>query len=465
MTDRLFRGRVRRIHFIGIGGTGMNGIAEVLLRLGFDVVGSDLKASETVSRLEGLGAKVFIGHAASNVDGADVVVKSTAVTVDNPEVQAAHAQGIPVIPRAEMLAELMGLSHGIAVAGSHGKTTTTSLIATVLGRAGLDPTVVIGGKLNQLGSNAQLGQGDYMVAEADESDGSFLWLRPTLAVVTNLDLEHVDYWTGGLDALKEAFVEFLNRLPFYGLAVLCVDAENVQALLPRLTRRVVTYGTSAHADVRITNLSCEGAGTFFDVSVGGADKGRVHLNLLGAHNALNAAAAVAIAEELGVPFEQTQRALMEFGGVDRRLTPRGTERGVLVLDDYGHHPTEIRATLGAVRNAHTARRVVVVFQPHRYSRTAAFLDEFGRAFNAADVVRVLPVYAAGEAAIPGVDHDALVASMRRQGHRDVASLSSVEGAAAELGTLVQPDDVVVTMGAGSVTQVGPALLQVLAGEG
>lgn len=464
MTDRLFRGRVRRIHFIGIGGTGMSGIAEVLLRLGFDVAGSDLKASETVQRLRGLGATVFMGHEPGNVEGADVVVKSTAVTMENPEVQAAVAQGVPVIPRAEMLAELMGLSHGIAVAGSHGKTTTTSLIATVLDQAGLDPTVVIGGKLNQLGSNAQLGQGDYMVAEADESDGSFLWLRPTLAVVTNLDLEHVDYWTEGLESLKDAFVEFLNRLPFYGLGVLCVDAENVQAILPRLTRRVVTYGTSAQADVHITNLSAEGGGTFFDVAIGGVPQGRVHLNLLGEHNALNAAAAVAIAAELGVPFDKTQRALMEFGGVDRRLTPRGEEDGVLVLDDYGHHPTEVRATLAAVRNAHPGRRVVVVFQPHRFSRTEAFLEEFGRAFNDADVARVLPVYAAGEAPIEGVDHHAIIASMRRQGHRDAAALPGVDDAPGALAEHLAAGDVVLTMGAGSVTNIGPALLGVLAGR-
>lgn len=457
----MFRGRVRCIHFVGIGGVGMSGIAEVLLDLGFDVHGSDMRESEAVMRLRKLGATVHIGHRPENVVGADVLVKSTAVGVENPEIKEAMQRGIPVIRRAEMLAELMRLKHGIAIAGSHGKTTTTSLVATILNHAGIDPTVVIGGKVNQLGANARLGTGEYLVAEADESDGTFLQLSPSLALVTNLDLEHVDYWTGGLPQLKDAFVQFLNRVPFYGLAVVCIDAENVQALLPRLTRRVVTYGRSRQADLQVQNIRTEGVKTRFDVIAHGEPRGEVELALVGEHNVLNALGAIAIADELGVPFEKTQEALRAFEGVQRRFTRRGEEAGVTIIDDYGHHPTEIRATLQSARQAFPGRRLVVCFQPHRYSRTHALKDDFARAFNDADVLRLTDVYAAGEAPIDGASAEDLAQAIAAHGHREARAIGDVDRAATELSQLVEGGDIVITLGAGTITKVGPDLLQLL----
>ncbi|HEY1101692.1 MAG TPA: UDP-N-acetylmuramate--L-alanine ligase, partial [Myxococcota bacterium] len=353
----LFRGRVSRIHFVGIGGIGMSGIAEVLLDMGFAVSGSDAKASDTTRRLADKGALVQLGHAEAHVEGSDVVVISSAVKADNPEVKRARALGVPVIPRAEMLAELMRLKHGVAVAGSHGKTTTTSLVAAILNEGGLDPTVIIGGKVNQLGSNAKMGRGDTLVAEADESDGSFLRLTPTIAVVTNLDLEHVDHYTGGLAQLTQAFLDFINKIPFYGLAVLCIDAENVQALLPRVDRRHVTYGRSRQADWQAVDVEHTGLTSSFTVKTRGVERGRVTLNLVGAHNVLNALAALAVADELGIPFDVAAAALEGFGGVQRRFTHKGTHTfagtaaaathpvpgpslssDVVVVDDYGHHP-------------------------------------------------------------------------------------------------------------------------------
>jgi len=461
MNSMMFRGRVRRLHFVGIGGVGMSGIAEVLVTMGFDVQGSDLKESDTVKHLKGLGAQVFIGQRAENVDGADVVVRSTAVKDDNAEIQEAHRQGIPIIPRAEMLAELMRLKHGIAVAGSHGKTTTTSLLAAVLHEGGIDPTVVIGGKVNHLGSNAKLGEGDYLLAEADESDGSFLKLSPTLAVVTNLDVEHVDFWEGGLPQLQDAFVQFLERLPFYGLAVLCIDEENVQALLPRLTRRVTTYGTSRQAQWRARNIRYEGVTSTFEVLFDGEPQGEVKLALVGEHNVMNALATIALATELGVTFEECQRGLEGFAGVQRRFTLRGEVDGVTLIDDYGHHPREVRATLRAARVAYTGRRIVVFFQPHRYSRTHAFLDDFARSFNDADVVVLTDVYAAGEAPIEGATSESLCDRLRSFGHHGVEDVVALEDGAKQLAELAEAGDVVVTLGAGSVTQVSGALLQAL----
>jgi UDP-N-acetylmuramate--alanine ligase len=456
---QLFRGRVRRIHFVGVGGIGMSGIAEVLLALGFDVHGSDLKASDTTRRLAAQGARISYGHREENVDKADVVVMSSAVRSDNPEIVKAAREGIPVIPRAEMLAELMRLKNGVAVAGSHGKTTTTSLVAAILNEGGLDPTVIIGGKVNQLGSNARVGQGDLLVAEADESDGSFLKLTPTIAVVTNLDLEHVDYYTGGLPEISAAFSSFVNRVPFYGLAVLCIDAENVQALLPTVSRRFVTYGRSRQADYQAIDVEHEGLSSTFTVRRRGADLGRVKVNLAGAHNVLNALAAIAVADEVAIPFEKTSAALAAFQGVQRRFTHKGEARGVLVIDDYGHHPAEIRATLAAARNAYPGRRVVVLFQPHRYTRTAALKDEFARAFNDADVVIVAPVYAAGEAPIEGATGAAIAEAMQKHGHHDARAASSLDEATAMLASMVAPGDVVFTQGAGDVTNVGPELLR------
>jgi UDP-N-acetylmuramate--alanine ligase len=455
----LFRGRVRRIHFVGVGGIGMSGIAEVLLALGFEVHGSDLKASDTTRRLAAQGAKISYGHREENVENADVVVMSSAVQSDNPEIIKATRDGVPVIPRAEMLAELMRLKHGIAVAGSHGKTTTTSLVAAILNEGGLDPTVIIGGKVNQLGSNAKVGQGDVLVAEADESDGSFLKLTPTIAVVTNLDLEHVDYYTGGLPELSAAFSSFVNRVPFYGLAVLCIDEANVQALLPSISRRFTTYGRSRQADYQAIDVEHHGLASTFSVRRRGADLGKVTLNLAGAHNVLNACAAIAVADELAIPFATTARALAAFQGVQRRFTHKGEAGGVLVIDDYGHHPAEIRATLAAARQAYPGRRVVVIFQPHRYTRTAALKDDFGRAFNDADVVLVAPVYAAGEAPIEGATGDAIAEALLKHGHHDARAVSSLDDGIALLASLVEPGDVVFTQGAGDVTNAGPELLR------
>ncbi|OGQ18094.1 MAG: UDP-N-acetylmuramate--L-alanine ligase [Deltaproteobacteria bacterium RBG_16_71_12] len=458
----LFRGRVRRIHFVGIGGIGMSGIAEVLLALGFEVHGSDLKASDTTRRLAAQGAQVCYGHREENVDAADVVVMSSAVRRDNPEIARAVREGIPVIPRAEMLAELMRLKHGVAVAGSHGKTTTTSLVAAILNEGGLDPTVIIGGKVNQLGSNARVGQGELLVAEADESDGSFLRLTPTIAIVTNLDLEHVEHYTGGLPQLKAAFADFVNRVPFYGLAVLCIDEENVQALLPELARRYVTYGRSRQADYQAVDVVLEGVRSRFTVRRRGTDLGVVQLALAGVHNVLNALAAIAVAEELAIPFATTTTALASFQGVQRRFTHRGEQGGVLVIDDYGHHPAELRATLAAARQAYPGRRVVVLFQPHRYTRTAALKDDFARAFNDADVVLIAPVYAAGEEPIEGASAAALAEAMVRHGHHGARAVASLDDGIAQLAGLVLPGDVVLTQGAGDVTHAGPELLRRLA---
>jgi UDP-N-acetylmuramate--alanine ligase len=457
----MFRGRVRRVYFIGIGGIGMSGIAELLLGHGFEVHGSDLKDSDTVQRLKERGAVVHLGHEERNVAGADVVVTSTAVTRDNPEVRAARRDGVPVIPRAEMLAELMRLKHGVAIAGSHGKTTTTSLVAAVLNHGGMDPTVVIGGKVNQLGSNAWLGNGEYLVAEADESDGSFLKLAPTIAVVTNLDLEHVDFWHGGLPQLQQAFVDFLNRLPFYGLGVVCIDEENVQKLLPRVDRRVVSYGKSRQADFQARDLVAHGLGSRFTVARRGEVLGEVTLQLTGEHNVLNAVAAIAVADELAIHFATAAEALAGFEGVQRRFTQRGEAGGVTVVDDYGHHPTEIRATLAGARRAYPGRRIVALFQPHRYTRTAALMDDFGRAFNDADVVRVSDVYAAGEAPIEGATSAALASSMQEHGHRDAAYGGELDEAIALVSRELQRGDLLLTLGAGDITRAGPALLAVL----
>ena len=459
----MFRGRIRAIHFVGIGGIGMSGIAEVLLTSGFAVSGSDRRESETTKRLEDMGARIHVGHEASNVQGADVVVFSSAVPRDNPELVAARAASIPVIPRAEMLAELMRLKDGIAIAGSHGKTTTTSLVATVLREAGLDPTVVIGGKLNVLGTNAARGQGDLLVAEADESDGSFLHLTPVIAVVTNIDAEHLDHY-GTHDAVKDAFVAFANRVPFYGLVVACLDHPHVQDLLPRIEKRTATYGLSAQADYRARNPSVEGLTTRFDLVRRGEELGEVRVRMPGIHNVLNTLAVIAVADELAVPLEVQKRALAGFAGVQRRFTIVGEHDGVTIVDDYGHHPAEIQATLEAAMRAY-GRRVVVAFQPHRYSRTHHCFDELTRAFNRADVLLLADVYAAGEPPIEGATSDQLAAAIRAHGHRDVTHVGPRERVVDALLARVKPGDVVITLGAGDVTRVGPELLAALAARG
>ncbi len=455
----LFRSRSPKIHFVGIGGIGMSGIAEVLLNLGYAVSGSDLKESEITRHLAGLGGRVFQGHAAENLGDADVVVVSSAVRRDNPEVAAARARQIPVIPRAEMLAELMRLKHGVAIAGSHGKTTTTSMAAHLLAHAGLDPTAVVGGKVNGFGSNAKLGKGDYMVVEADESDGSFLRLTPTLAVVTNVDPEHLDHWKTEA-ALRRGFVDFLNRVPFYGLCILCVDHPAVRSLLPEVERRVVTYGESRQADYRAERIELAGPAVSFEAVRRGASLGRFRVGMVGRHNALNALAVVALGDELGIPVETTREALAAFKGVQRRFTVRGEAGGVTVVDDYGHHPAEVRATLRGARDAF-GRRVVCLFQPHRYTRTRDLLDEFATAFDDADVLLLTEIYAASEDPIPGVTGEGLAAAVRARGHRDVTFVPERAGLAGAARARVRPGDLVLTLGAGDITGVGPDLLALL----
>jgi UDP-N-acetylmuramate--alanine ligase len=465
----MFRGRVRTIHFVGIGGIGMSGIAEVLLASGFAVSGSDAKASDVTRRLVGLGATVHVGHRAENVGAADVVVFSSAVAKDNPELAQARENNVPVIPRAEMLAELMRLKDGVAIAGSHGKTTTTSLVATVLREAGRDPTVVIGGKLNSLGTNAARGTGDLLIAEADESDGSFLHLTPVVAIITNIDAEHLDHY-GTHERVKDAFAEFANRVPFYGLVVACLDHPHVQAILPRIEKRVVTYGLAAQADYRARNPVVEGLATRFELVRRGRPGGEFVVRMPGIHNVLNALAVIAVADEVDVPEDVTRRALAGFEGVQRRFTIRGEvvisssdPTPVIVVDDYGHHPAEVQATLEAAQRAY-GRRIVVAFQPHRYSRTHHCFDELVRAFNRADVLLLADVYAAGEPPIEGATSEKLAAAIRAHGHRDVTWAGPRVGIAKALAARVRPGDVVITLGAGDITRVGPELLAMLRGE-
>jgi UDP-N-acetylmuramate--alanine ligase len=457
----MFRNRANRLHFVGIGGIGMSGIAEVLVTLKYDVRGSDLQQSPTTVRLHGMGITVHKGHAAANVGDADVVVISSSVHADNPEVVEAKRRGIPVIKRAEMLAELMRLKYGIAVAGTHGKTTTTSLIATILDRGGFDPTMVIGGRLKSISTNARLGAGEYLVAEADESDGTFLRLIPTIAVVTNIDLEHLDHWQGGLPQIVDAFVNFVNKVPFYGAAVLCLDHPTVQTLLPRLEKRFVTYGFSPQAEFTAEDVQVKAAAMAFTVKRSARTLGRVQVRLIGRHNVLNALAAIAVAEEVGVPFSDTAQALAEFAGIGRRFEIKGTVADVMVVDDYGHHPTEIKVTLEAARAAYS-RRLVVAFQPHRYSRTRDLLEDFANSFNVCNVLLITDIYAAGEAPIDGVSGEALAQVVRTHGHRDVRWIGSPQQAAAELFKIVRPGDLVLTFGAGSIYQVGEELLALLA---
>jgi len=448
-------GKIRKIHFIGIGGIGMSGIAEVLLNLGYQVSGSDLRESETTRRLAELGGEIAFGHRPENVFAADVVVTSTAIKADNPEVQEAHRRMVPVIRRAEMLAELMRMKYGIAVAGTHGKTTTTSMIATVLSHGGIDPTAVIGGRLDLLGSNAKLGQGKFLVAEADESDGSFLQLSPTIAVVTNVDLDHLDFYTD-LDQIKTTFVDFINKVPFYGTAVLCLDDHNIQSLIPQVKKRFITYGLASQADFHASDIEHRQGRTSFTVHHHDQRLGRITFNMPGRHNVLNALATVAVAMELDLPFAAIAEGFADFGGVGRRFQVRYDAGGIMVVDDYGHHPVEIRATLAAAR-AGWDRRVVAVFQPHRFSRTQALFDDFVTAFYQADHLVVMDVYPAGEEAIPGVDGAALAEGVAGHGHKDVRYLAEREAVVLHLMNLVRPGDIVITLGAGSVWQVATEL--------
>ncbi len=453
--------RIRHVHFVGIGGIGMSGIAEVMITLGFTVTGSDLRQNAVTRRLGKLGASIAEGHAAPNVTGAQVVVYSSAVSPDNPEIREAKLQGIPVIPRAEMLAELMRMKTAVAVAGSHGKTTVTAMIAHLAHKAALDPTVVIGGLLSTLGSSARMGKSDLMVAEADESDRSFLLLHPNLAVITNIDWEHVDCYAT-LEDLQDAFVEFANRVPFYGACVVCGDDANIQAVMPRLRRRVVTYGTQVPSDfMAVPREPEEGFGETFDLYVRGRLWGPLSLRQVGRHMVLNALAALAVAEELEIPFESVQRDLATFPGADRRFQYKGESGGIRVVDDYGHHPTEIRATLEAARRVAGKGRVVVLFQPHRYSRMAALSEGFADVLAGTDVVVVSDIYPASEKPIPGVTSEALLDKIRALGHGDAHLCAKVSDMAAFAAPLLRSGDLVVTLGAGSITTVGDALLALL----
>jgi len=448
----------QHLHFVGIGGIGMSGIAEILLRLGFTISGSDLRLSAVTERLARLGAKVFEGHHPAHVAGARAVVVSSAVPADNPEVLEARRLQIPVISRGEMLAELMRLKYGVAVAGSHGKTTTTAMLAAVLEKAGLDPTVIVGGRLSAFGgSNARIGNSALLVVESDESDGSFLRLAPILAVVTNIDREHLDHYRS-LEEILEAFTEFVNKTPFYGAAILCLDDENVQRILPAVRRRALTYGTRAQADLEICEASVERLPSRFRLRRGGQDLGQFQLLVPGAHNVLNAAAAAAASLELGVEIETVRRALAEFTGVERRFQVRGQAAGVTVIDDYGHHPAEIRATLAAARQCRYSR-LLVLFQPHRYTRTFHLLEDLARCFYQADAVFLLDIYAASESPIEGVHAARLAERIREHGHRAVQYVGTLERAVEAALQQARPGDAVLTLGAGNVWQAGDRLLE------
>jgi UDP-N-acetylmuramate--alanine ligase len=454
-------GKIEKIHFVGIGGIGMSGIAEVLINLGYTVSGSDLRGSDITERLSRQGAVIAIGHKAENLKNVDVVVISSAVHDDNPEVVEAKRLHVPVIPRAEMLAELMRMKFGIAIAGTHGKTTTTSMAASILGHAGIDPTIVIGGKLNAIGTNAQLGQGKFLLAEADESDGSFLVLSPTIAVVTNIDADHLDHYSGGIEEIKDTFVKFINKVPFYGMAVLCLDDPNIRAILPRVKKRYMTYGLSSQADIRATHVRHDGFTTTFTVHYKGYRLGDVSFTMPGAHNVLNAMACMAVALELDVPFDVIQEGFSRFGGVGRRFTIKGEPRGITVVDDYGHHPAEIKATLAAARMGWPERRIVAVFQPHRYTRTHELFNEFVTAFYDADVLILTDVYPAGEQPVEGATAERLTAEILRHGQKDVTWIPNRELIPQHLLGIVKEGDMVITLGAGSIWQQGEALVALL----
>jgi len=454
-------GNIEKIHFVGIGGIGMSGIAEVLLNLEYKVSGSDLRSSETTERLVGLGAEVAVGHQADNLQNVDVVVISSAVHDDNPEVVEAKRLHVPVIPRAEMLAELMRMKYGIAIAGTHGKTTTTSMAASILGHAGIDPTIVIGGKLNAIGANARLGQGKFLVAEADESDGSFLLLSPTIAVVTNIDADHLDHYSG-IDEIKETFVEFINKVPFYGLAVLCLDDPNIRAILPLVKKRFLTYGLSAQADIRATHVRHDGFTTSFVAHYKGYRLGEISFPMPGPHNVLNAMACIAVALELDIPFGAIQEGFAGFSGVGRRFQVKGEPGGIMVVDDYGHHPAEIRATLAAARQGWPERRIVAAFQPHRYTRTHELFSEFVTAFHDADLLILTDVYAAGEQPIEGATAERLATELRRHGQKDVTWIADRQKIPEHVAGIVREGDIVITLGAGNIWQQGESLVKLLA---
>ncbi len=453
--------RYQHIHFVGIGGIGMSGIAELLLNLGYRVSGSDLRETEITRRLAELGAEVHVGHHEEHVKGADVVVLSSAISEENPEARAARAMGkVPVIRRAEMLAELMRLKYAVLVAGAHGKTTTTSMISTVLARGGLDPTVVIGGRLNAWGTNAKLGSGDFVVAEADESDGTFLLLPPTIAVVTNIDLEHMDFYRD-LEHIQRTFLEFIKRIPFYGQAVLCLEDDNIQTILPLISKRYVTYGFSPQADFQAREIRSHGLATSYRAFHHGQELGEIELPIPGRHNVLNSLAAVAVAHELDLKWPDIQAGLRDMTGVQRRFQIKGERGGVLVLDDYGHHPTEIRNVLETLAQCFPDRRQIVVFQPHRFTRTQALMDQFSRCFYQSDLLFLTEIYAASERPIPGITGSRLAEQIRAHGHHDLEFRPTFQELFESLKAVVRPGDVVITLGAGNVWQIGEDLLEFL----
>lgn len=453
-------GKIKRIHFVGIGGIGMSGIAEVLLNMGYAVSGSDLKESDTVKRLRDLGAVISVGHSGENVHGSGVIVISSAVNERNPEVMEARKNGIPVIPRAQMLAELMRLRYGIAVAGSHGKTTTTSMIATVLSHGGFDPTIVVGGKVKTLGTNARLGKGSFMVVEADESDGSFLLLSPVISVLTNIDEEHLDHYKG-LPELVDAFTSFANKIPFYGLSVFCADCPRVRGIAEKFEKRSVTYGFHADAELRAEGVSISGFNTRFEAVLNGSRLGGISLNVPGRHNAQNALAAVAVGLELGMSFGDIRDGLAEFRGIDRRLQVKGRGRDVLVLDDYAHHPNEIRATIKAVKDSGLGR-VVAIFQPHRYTRTKLLFDDFAKVLLDIDVLFLMDIYPAGEDPIEGVSSRSLYNTIKDMGHANVFYSNGSDNLVSSVLGTVRPGDVVITLGAGNVWAVGERIAEEIA---
>jgi UDP-N-acetylmuramate--alanine ligase len=457
----MYKKKAKHIHFVGIGGVGMSGIAEVLLNLGYRVSGSDLRETKITRRLKSMGGTINLGHQAGWITGANVVVTSTAVRADNPEVAAAQEQHIPVIPRAEMLAELMRLKKfGIAIAGSHGKTSTTSMVGCLLGHAGLDPTVIIGGTVNAFGTNAKLGAGEFLVAEADESDGSFLRLSPVVEVITNIDLEHLDYYKD-IDEIKETFLQFIGKIPFYGAAIICIDDPNIADILQYIDKRVITYGMTAQAEVHAREISTDGFNSSFDVYRNGERLGRLTITQPGLHYVYNSLAAVCVGLELDIAFPVISEALAEFTGVHRRVEVKGEKQEITVVDDYGHHPTEVRATLGALRGAWPNRRLIVLFQPHRYSRTQGLFKEFCTAFHEADVLVMTDIYAASEEPIAGVSGEALLLATRQHGQRQTHFVAKVEDLAAEVVPFLKRGDVVLTLGAGNILTAGEAILEKL----
>ena len=455
----LYKSRKKKVHFIGVGGIGMSGIAEILISSGYTVSGSDIAESDTTRRLAGLGAAISYGHKEENLQNADVVVVSSAIDEKNPEIQAARKSKVPIIQRAEMLGELMKMKTSIAIAGTHGKTSTTSMIATIVHHCDLDPTIIIGGKVDALGGNAKLGQGDFLIAEADESDKSFLVLPSTIAIVTNIDNDHLNNY-GTLSNIKDAFVEFINRIPFYGQAILCGDDENVKSILPRLKKPYVTYGLSPQSDLQARNLEFSTFGSDFEVWQEEKLLGRARCNVPGKHNVLNALAAIATGMEIGLTFDQASKGLAQFKGVRRRFELKGEAAGVKVFDDYGHHPTEIKATLAAARKA-WGGRIVTCFQPHRYSRTQDCYEDFVKAFDDADVVYVSDIYPAGEAPIMGISSEKLAEDIRQHGHKSVEYVTDVKNAVGKIAPHLQKGDLFITLGAGNIYSTGEQLLKVL----